>query len=85
MSLIFDIFIETGKYKKYQSIDSSSWLLLKNSTYLIDKDFLKDKENAKIHSNIKIKYHLSTILKDMKNIGILQNIFLNLRGLWATI
>ena len=73
LSLIFDIFIETGKYKKYQSIDSSSWLLLKNSTYLIDKDFLKDKENAKKFIQIlKSKYHLSTILKDMKNIGILQ-------------
>ena len=72
-NLIFDIFIFIGKNKKINKIDTFSSSLLRENLILIDHKF----KNNQVYANkfieiLKSKYNLSSILKTMKDIGILQ-------------
>ncbi len=72
-TLIFQIFIELGKSKKINLIDTNTKSLLKKNVCLIDKDFRKDNYFASQFLEIlRSKYNLSSILKTMKELGILQ-------------
>ena len=72
-NLIFEVFIVIGKSKKIKAIDTPSMALLKKNVHLIDKDF---KNNSFFASQflkiLRSKHNLSSILKTMKNLGILQ-------------
>jgi [protein-PII] uridylyltransferase len=72
-NLIFDIFIFIGNNKKINKIDTFSSSLLRENLTLIDHKF----KNNQVYANkfieiLKSKYNLSSILKTMKDIGILQ-------------
>ncbi len=72
-NLIFDIFIEIGKSKKINLIDTQTKSNLKKNTKLIDSNFRKNLNFAKQFLEIlKSEYNLSYILKTMKTLGILQ-------------
>jgi len=71
--LIFKLFIEIGKSKKINLIDTETKALLRNNLNLIDQEFRKDKYFADQFLDIlKSKHNLSSILKTMKSLGILQ-------------
>ena len=71
--LIFKLFIEIGKSKKINLIDTKTKALLRNNLNLIDQEFRKDKYFAEQFLDIlKSKHNLSSILKTMKSLGILQ-------------
>ena len=71
--LIFKLFIEIGKSKKINLIDTETKALLRNNLNLIDQEFRKDKYFAEQFLDIlKSKHNLSSILKTMKSLGILQ-------------
>ena len=71
--LIFELFIEIGKSKKINLIDTETKALLRNNLNLIDQEFRKDKYFAEQFLDIlKSKHNLSSILKTMKSLGILQ-------------
>ena len=72
-NLIFEIFIEIGKSKITNSIDTETKSLIKKNAKLIDKDFRRNEVFANQFLNIlKSKYNLSSILRTMKALGILQ-------------
>ncbi len=72
-NLIFELFIEIGKSKKINLIDTETKALLRNNLNLIDQEFRKDKYFAEQFLDIlKSKHNLSSILKTMKSLGILQ-------------
>ena len=71
--LIFKIFIEIGKSKKINLIDTETKSLLKRNANLIDSQFRKNKTFANQFLKIlRSKHNLSSILKTMKDLGILQ-------------
>ena len=71
--LIFKLFLEIGKSKKINLIDTETKALLRNNLNLIDQEFRKDKYFAEQFLDIlKSKHNLSSILKTMKSLGILQ-------------
>ena len=71
--LIFKLFIEIGKSKKINLIDTETKALLRNNLNLIDQEFRKDKYFAEQFLDIlKSKHNLLSILKTMKSLGILQ-------------
>ena len=71
--LIFDIFIAIGASKKINAIETSTMSLLKNNLNLIDAEFRNDlKYSSKFLEILKSQYNLSSILKSMKSIGIIQ-------------
>ena len=71
--LIFKLFIEIGKSKKINLIDTETKALLRNNLNLIDQEFRKDKYFAEQFLDIlKSKHNLSSILKTMKSLGIIQ-------------
>jgi [protein-PII] uridylyltransferase len=72
--LIFDIFIELGKSKKINEINSQSISTLKRSNKLINNSFKKDRLISKKFIQIlKSEQNLSSILRTMKNVGVLQS------------
>ena len=71
--LIFKLFLEIGKSKKINLIDTKTKALLRKNLNLIDQEFRKDKYFAEQFLDIlKSKHNLSSILKTMKSLGILQ-------------
>ena len=71
--LIFEIFIEIGKSKKINAIDTNTKSLLKKNINIIDKNFRKNLFYAEQFKEIlRSEYNLSSILKTMKILGILQ-------------
>ena len=71
--LIFQIFIEIGKNKNINLIDTPTKSLIKKNINLIDEKFIKQKIYSKKFLEIlRSKYNLSSILKTMKNLGVLQ-------------
>ena len=71
--LIFQIFIEIGKNKNINLIDTPTKSLLKKHINLIDEKFRKQKIYSKQFLEIlRSKYNLSSILKAMKTLGVLQ-------------
>ena len=71
--LIFQIFIEIGKNKNINLIDTPTKSLIKKHINLIDEKFRKQKIYSKQFLEIlRSKYNLSSILKTMKNLGVLQ-------------
>ena len=71
--LIFKLFIEIGKSKKINLIDTETKALLRKNLNIIDKEFRKDKYFSEQFLDIlKSKHNLSSILKTMKSLGILQ-------------
>ena len=71
--LIFGIFIAIGKNKKITSIDTPTIALLKDNISLVD-DCFRDSNyfSSQFLEILKSKYNLSSILKSMKNLGIIQ-------------
>ena len=70
---IFEIFLQIGKTKKITSIDTKTKSLIKSKLGLIDCNFRKDPLYANQFKEIlRSKYNLSSILKTMKNLGVLQ-------------
>ncbi len=71
--LIFGIFNYIGSNKKVNSIDTNTVSLLKNNLNLINKKFKDEQFYANQFLEIfRSKYNLSSILKAMKTIGIIQ-------------
>ena len=71
--LIFQIFIEIGNNKNINLIDTPTKSLIKKNINLIDEKFIKQKIYSKQFLEIlRSKYNLSSILKTMKNLGVLQ-------------
>ena len=71
--LIFGIFKYIGSNKKVNSIDTNTVTLLKNNLNLINKKFKDEQFYANQFLEIfRSKYNLSSILKAMKTIGIIQ-------------
>jgi len=71
--LLFDIFIVIGASKKINAIETSTMSLLKNNLNLINTEFRDDlKYSSKFLKILKSQYNLSSILKSMKSIGIIQ-------------
>ena len=71
--LIFGIFIAIGSNKKVNAIETSTMALLKKNIYVIDSNFKKDGFYASQFLEIlRSKYNLSSILKSMKSLGIIQ-------------
>ena len=72
-NLIFEIFIEIGKNKNINLIDTHTKSLIKKNIYLIDKNFREDSFYSEQFLEIlRSKYNLSSILKTMKTLGVLQ-------------
>ncbi len=72
-SFIFEIFIEIGKSKIINSIDTETKSLIRKNISLIDKEFRKNEDYANQFLEIlKSKYNLSSILRTMKSLGVLQ-------------
>ena len=70
---IFEVFIEIGKNKDLNLIDTQTKSLIKKNIKLIDDKFRKDPIHSKQFLEIlKSKYNLSSILKTMKTLGVLQ-------------
>lgn len=71
--LIFGIYNYIGSSKKVNAIDTNTVSLLKNNLDLINNKFKEDRVYAKQFLEIfRSKYNLSSILKSMKAIGIIQ-------------
>ena len=71
--LIFELFIEIGKSRKINAIDTNTKSLLKKNINIIDKNFRKNLFYAEQFKEIlRSEYNLSSILKTMKILGILQ-------------
>jgi [protein-PII] uridylyltransferase len=71
--LIFGIFIAIGRNKNIKAVDTSTMNMLKENIHLIDDDFKNNNSYASQFLEIlKSKYNLSSILKSMKNLGIIQ-------------
>ena len=71
--LIFGIFITIGKNKKITSIDTPTIALLKDNISLVDDCFRDSKYfSSQFLEILRSKYNLSSILKSMKNLGIIQ-------------
>ena len=71
--LIFGIFIAIGFNKKINAIDTSTMALLKENLHIIDGEFKKNSFYASQFLEIlRSKYNLSSILKSMKSLGIIQ-------------
>tara|TARA_Y100001936_G_scaffold40158_2_gene38651 strand:+ start:4171 stop:5859 length:1689 start_codon:yes stop_codon:yes gene_type:complete len=71
--LIFEIFKEIGQSKRVNLIDTQTKSLLRKNINLIDQEFKQNKYFAKQFLEIlKSKHNLSSILKTMKSLGILQ-------------
>ena len=71
--LIFGIYNFIGSNKKINAIDTNTVSLLKNNLKLINKKFKEDQIYANQFLEIfRSKYNLSSILKSMKAIGIIQ-------------
>ncbi len=71
--LIFGIFIAIGKNKKITSIDTPTIALLKDNISLVDDCFRDSKYfSSQFLEILRSKYNLSSILKSMKNLGIIQ-------------
>ncbi|MFL2710362.1 MAG: [protein-PII] uridylyltransferase [SAR86 cluster bacterium] len=72
-NLIFQIFLEIGKSKVIDLIDTETKSLIKNNTKLIDDEFrLNPAFSAQFIEILRSKYNLSSILKTMKTLGVLQ-------------
>ena len=72
-SLIFEIFIEIGKSKIVNSIDTETKSLIRKNVGLIDKEFRRNQVYANQFLEIlKSKNNLSSILRTMKSLGVLQ-------------
>ena len=72
-NLIFELFIEIGKSKNINSIDTQTKSLIKENINLIDDKFRKDPLYSEQFLEIlRSKYNLSSILKTMKTLGVLQ-------------
>ena len=72
-NLIFEIFIEIGKSKTINSIDTKTKSLIQKNISLIDKEFRKNEIYANQFLKIlRSKYNLSSILRTMKSLGVLQ-------------
>ncbi len=72
-SLIFELFIEIGKSKIINSIDIETKSLIRKNISLIDKEFRRNEVYANQFLEIlKSKYNLSSILRTMKSLGVLQ-------------
>ena len=72
-SLIFEIFIEIGNSKIINSIDTETKSLIRKNISLIDKEFRRNEHYANQFLEIlKSKYNLSSILRTMKSLGVLQ-------------
>ena len=72
-SMIFEIFIEIGKSKIINSIDTETKSLIRKNISLIDKEFRRNEHYANQFLEIlKSKYNLSSILRTMKSLGVLQ-------------
>ena len=72
-NLIFEIFIEIGKSKKINIIDTVTKSLIKKNINLIDKEFRNNRIYAEQFLTIlRSKYNLSSILRTMKTLGVLQ-------------
>ncbi len=72
-NLIFEIFIEIGKSKIINSIDTETKSLIRRNIMLIDKEFRrKDTYANQFLEILKSKYNLSSILRTMKSLGVLQ-------------
>ena len=72
-NLIFEIFIEIGKSKTINSIDTKTKSLIQKNISLIDKEFRKNEIYANQFLKIlRSKYNLSSILRAMKSLGVLQ-------------
>ena len=71
--LIFGIYNYIGSSKKVNAIDTNTVSLLKNNLDLINNKFKEDRVYANQFLEIfRSKYNLSSILKSMKAIGIIQ-------------
>lgn len=71
--LIFGIYNYIGSSKKVNAIDTNTASLLKNNLDLINNKFKEDRVYANQFLEIfRSKYNLSSILKSMKAIGIIQ-------------
>lgn len=71
--LIFGIYNYIGSSKKVNAIDTNTESLLKNNLDLINNKFKEDRVYANQFLEIfRSKYNLSSILKSMKAIGIIQ-------------
>ena len=71
--LLFKLFIEMGKSKKINSINTETKTLIKKNINLIDKKFRKNLVYSEQFLEIlRSKYNLSSILKSMKSLGVLQ-------------
>jgi [protein-PII] uridylyltransferase len=72
-NLIFELFIEIGKNKNINSIDTQTKSLIKQNINLIDDEFRKNSFYSEQFLEIlRSKYNLSSILKTMKTLGVLQ-------------
>ena len=80
-NLIFEIFIEIGKSKTINSIDTKTKSLIRKNINLIDKEFRKNKEYASQFLEIlRSKYNLSSILRTMKSLGVMQGYIPEFKG-----
>ena len=71
--LIFEIFIKLGQRKDITNIDTNTEKILKENIYLIDKDFKNNNRySGQFLEILKSPYNLSSILKRMKRLGIIQ-------------
>ena len=71
--LIFQIFIKLGQRKDITNIDTKTSKILRENIFLIDKDFKNDINYSKQFLEIlRSPYNLSSILKKMKRLGIIQ-------------
>ena len=71
--LIFKIFIKLGQRKDIANIDTRTSKILRENILLIDKDFKNDINFSKQFLEIlRSPYNLSSILKKMKRLGIIQ-------------
>ena len=72
-NLIFEIFVEIGKSKTINSIDTKTKSLIRKNINLIDKEFRKNETYANQFLEIlRSKYNLSSILRTMKSLGVMQ-------------
>ena len=71
--LIFQIFIKLGQRKDITNIDTKTSKILRENIFLIDKDFKNNINYSKQFLEIlRSPYNLSSILKKMKRLGIIQ-------------
>lgn len=72
-NLIFEIFVKIGQRKDLTHIDTSTARILKENIHLIDAEFKKNHKYSQQFLNIlKSPYNLSSILRKMKRLGIIQ-------------